>query len=208
MECTSLKKINLPDSIEYIEDSSFEKCTSLKSIKLPLNAKYKKIENRTFASCGLEFIFIPKNVITIGQECFRNSALKKMTIAPWGCKYIEQLAFAHSNLEEVVIPDGVIELAPWSFRNIKPLKTVTLGSTLDKVKTFTFFNNPNCTRINLLSIEGYAIEPFNFEDDAFLRYGKVHIPKNSKAGYIAQNGNFLVEGMPAVADLPALKVKK
>ncbi len=208
MECTSLKKINLPDSIEYIEDSSFEECTSLKSIKLPLNAKYKKIEYRTFAFCGLDFIFIPKNVITIGDSSFWGAALKKMTIAPWGCKYIGHSAFNHSNLEEVIIPDGVIELAPRSFNNIKPLKTVTLSSTLGMVETFTFFNIPNCTRINLLSIEGYDIAIFNFEDEAFLKYGKIHIPKNSKAGYKAQNGNFLVEGRSAVADLPALPEEK
>ncbi len=207
-ECTSLKKINLPDSIEYIGDGSFEKCTSLKSIKLPLNAKYKKIEYRTFAFCGLDFIFIPKNVITIGEDCFWGAALKKMTIAPWGCKYIEDSAFAYSNLEEVVIPEGVTHLGFWSFKNIEPLKTVTLSSTLGMVDTFTFFNIPNCTRINLLSLKGYDIAAFNFEDEAFLKYGKIHIPKNSKAGYISQNGDFLVEGRRAVADLPALPTGK
>ena len=176
--CTSLKSITIPNSVIFIESGSFSKCKSMKSAKLPVNVKYNKIESQTFLASGLEDIFIPKNVITIGEEAFSWAALKKMTIEPNGVKYIEGSAFRHSKLESVVLPVGVLTMDFCSFADMNQLKEVTLSSTIENVPTFAFSAIPNCTRVNIISLKDLEIAPFNFEEEVMLAKGAFHVPKN------------------------------
>ena len=202
--CKSLKTITIPNSVIYIETASFMGCTSLKTAKLPVNAKYNKIEKRTFSLSGIEEIFIPKNVITIGEKAFEAASLKKLTIEPNGVKYIEDIAFSATKLEEVVLPVGVLTMGWSSFSDINPLKTVTLSSTIELIQPFTFYKIPSCTRINLISSKKIEIGPFNFEDKAFVTKGAIHVPKNYTAGYKAPNGKYYINSRPMIADLPVL----
>jgi len=176
--CTSLKTIVIPNSVTYIEAASFANCTSMKSAKLPLNAKYKTIEPTTFQYSGLEDIFIPKNVITIGDSAFFSSKLKKMTIEPNGVKYIKPSAFAYTKLEEVVIPVGVIEIEFWAFMNINPLKTVTLSSTIKILQGAVFVGCPSLITVNLNSLDDIQIYSPNFDGKTFANKGSFHLPKN------------------------------
>ena len=64
--CTSLISILIPDSVESIGDDAFNGCTSLTSISIPNSVK--RIENRAFAFClSLASIEIPNSVESIGN---------------------------------------------------------------------------------------------------------------------------------------------
>ena len=61
-ECTSLQKIDMPQSLNDIVKNLFSHCSSLKYIKLPDNVK--NIESVVFTDCtGLEKIELPKNLV-------------------------------------------------------------------------------------------------------------------------------------------------
>jgi hypothetical protein len=198
--CTKLKSIVLPDRIEFIQGGSFSDCQSLKSVTLPLNKKYVKIEKETFYGClSLNNVFIPRNIKTVGDSSFCHSGLTTMTIEPYGVKTIERSAFSETKLKEVVIPVGVVNIYALAFSNIKPLKTVTLSSTVGNIGMKVFCALPSCTRVNFIAHNKIDIGILNFEDKAFMTHGAIHVPKNFKGGYKNHMGEHVL-----VYDLPVL----
>ena len=203
--CTSLKGIIIPNSVVYVEESAFIGCKSLKTVTLSKNVKFNLAEKRIFSGCtSLESIVIPKNITTIGQEAFAGSGLKKLTIEPNGCKYIGQAAFKATLLTEVVLPVGVETMGYLSFAGINPLKTVTLGSTIKSVDTFTFYEVPSVTTVNMISLKKIPIAVFNFEDKTFIDKGMIHVPKNFLDASKAPDGKLYVQSRKVVKDLPTL----
>ena len=67
---TNLKKVILPNTIEFIETEAFANCTALTSIKLG-GDKLEEIGNNAFSGCTkLTRIDIPKNVYRIRGGAF------------------------------------------------------------------------------------------------------------------------------------------
>lgn len=67
--CSSIKSIDLSNSIKNIYDGTFEGCSSIKTIVIPEGVT--SIGNSSFSGCSnLTTVFIPKSVITIGGSSF------------------------------------------------------------------------------------------------------------------------------------------
>lgn len=68
-DCTSLKIINIPESVTSIGKSAFSGCKSLKDITIPNSVT--DIGDCAFAACtSLESISIPNSVINVGDQLF------------------------------------------------------------------------------------------------------------------------------------------
>ena len=67
--CTALKQINLPDSINVIREQAFSGCSSLDSINIPDGTSV--IGNYAFEGCSsLTSVTIPDSVTSIGRYAF------------------------------------------------------------------------------------------------------------------------------------------
>lgn len=123
----SLKRINIPTSVEKIGSNAFacsglEKidlnhiqnvslgykafcdCDSLTEVVLPNNLT--KIPDSGFSNCDkLNEVQIPESVTYIGSFAFESTPLSKI-ILPCGLKEIGTGAFAETTLKELVIPYG------------------------------------------------------------------------------------------------------
>ena len=113
--CTSLTNIEIPDSIESIEDCAFEDCTSLKSIKIPNSVK--SIEDYVFWNCtSLTSINIPNSVKNIGYRAFYNC----------------------TSLTSIKIPDSVENIKDEVFDSCTSLKEIVFeGKTINEVKAMS-----------------------------------------------------------------------
>ena len=60
---TSLENIVIPNNIQYILESAFEKCFVLKNVTFEENSKLILIGSKAFTSCNLQSISIPKDVV-------------------------------------------------------------------------------------------------------------------------------------------------
>ena len=70
-DCSSLKRITIPNSVTTIGDDAFENCDSLTSITIPDSVT--TIGDYTFSGCdSLTSITIPDSVISIGDGAFRD----------------------------------------------------------------------------------------------------------------------------------------
>jgi hypothetical protein len=76
---TSLTSVTIPDTVTQIGSFAFIKCTGLTSIKLP--AHITKIEGSSFSSTGLTSLTIPDGVTSRGDEaCSNCSSLRSITL--------------------------------------------------------------------------------------------------------------------------------
>ena len=66
--CYSLSSINIPDSVESIEDGAFVYCYSLTSIVL--GSGVSSIGDSAFAGSGLTYVFLPANIKKIDNRAF------------------------------------------------------------------------------------------------------------------------------------------
>ena len=86
-DCTNLKSITIPYSVNYLSDSAFENCTSLETVQLPAELDY--VHKRTFAGCtSLTSIELPEKVTGVDSEAFAECTNLKILIFPKGIKEI------------------------------------------------------------------------------------------------------------------------
>lgn len=104
---SSIREIDIPDSVVEIGNNAFCCCTKLRDVKLSENLE--EIRPYTFNRCiDLEEIIIPGSVEIIGNAAFSNcDNLKKVTLSR-GLKEIQGDAFVGCNsLREITIPKTV-----------------------------------------------------------------------------------------------------
>ncbi len=90
-ECQKLKKCVFPAGVKKIGYRAFMGCSSLKNVNLP--DSITNICEMAFFSTGLEYIVLPQGVERIKKLCFGNCVNLQMVIIPPSVKYIHPKAF-------------------------------------------------------------------------------------------------------------------
>ena len=115
--CTSLKSVNIPDSVTSIGYGVFEDCASLTSVTIPNSVT--EIDYGVFRGCtSLTSITIPDGVTSIGEWAFEScTSLTSITI-PDGVTSIGEEAFGDcTSLTSITIPDSVTSIGICAFEN-------------------------------------------------------------------------------------------
>ena len=114
---TDVASIEIPKSVEEIEDNAFRGCKKLKSVKF--NEGLKKIGSSTFECSGLETVDIPSSVEHIGDSAFAgNSRLRRVTLNE-GLKRIGEGAFAATGISTITVPSTVEFVGEFAFNSNK-----------------------------------------------------------------------------------------
>lgn len=115
-----LDKLTLPEGISVIPSSCFEG-SGIKQINIP--STVEKIENCALLGCrNLESIEIPANCEILEDFVFLSCENLKQVILHEGLQSIGQLCFSFcSSLSEIVIPSSVTIIGPTAFKNIENL---------------------------------------------------------------------------------------
>ena len=135
----SLRKVAMPDSVEYGGWATFELCKNLREVRL--SAKMDSINRRMFAETALEEVEIPENVKTIGNQAFE------------GCK----------NLRKVIIHSKDVTVSATAFF-LSPKVVVYCHSELCERLHFTL--NRTCFPLDQLCTE--TVKTRYYENDTFI----------------------------------------
>ena len=107
--CENLRDVTIPESVIKIGNSAFDGCISLKSITIPENVE--KIDNIAFGDCkSLENVNIKNGSIEIGHEAFYNC----------------------SSLASITIPESVTSIRQSAFGNCSSLTNITYKGTKEQ----------------------------------------------------------------------------
>jgi hypothetical protein len=126
--CTSLRYIELPDTITTIGGASFMLC-KLTSIKIPDSVT--TIEYSAFAmNTGLKEVEIPESVTNIGQNAF------------YGCSSLEK-AVVKANIEDLkagVFGNSVVTTSADIYTNTS-LTEIYLSASIKKINEYALYGN-------------------------------------------------------------------
>lgn len=167
--CSSLKEISLPNSVTDVlqgafandaalvkvdmsqatslkkwDKESFKGDTALTGVVLPSASGITAIPDGTFAGCTSlagENLEIPKNIVTITANAFKESGLKKLYI-PNQVTTIGASAFeACKNLEDVHISNNITIINQNTFKNCEKLEKVEIPVKVEKIGTNAFYGS-------------------------------------------------------------------
>ena len=132
--------IEIPATVTYIGDRTFNQCTSLSSIKF-LGDEIGNLQYMCFGATNISEMILPKKVNRFGNAMF------------WDCH----------NLAHVVLPQNITELPLQTFVNCFELKGVELGENITKLGNACFFNSGVTT-------EGINLEHITYIDMSAFAY--------------------------------------
>ena len=149
--CTSLTKIDFPNSITTIGDSAFENCTSLTEIYIP--SSVTTIGNNAFLSCvSLTTIYIPSSVTTIGNCAFDNCTSLTEIDIPNSITTIRYNTFNNcTSLTTIIIPSSVTTIGNYAFSGCTSLTTVFIPSSVTIIGDYAFSGCTSLTTIDIPS---------------------------------------------------------
>ncbi len=146
---TRLKKVTLPDTLQYIDTKAFESCTELEEIVFP---KYLKSlgDNAFFKCIKLRKIELNDMVTSIGNGCFAKcNGIEEISI-PGSVLRIGSLSFySCKNLRKVVFSDGTLSIGENAFNECYNLKNIILSNTITTIEDSAFSWCPNLENIEL-----------------------------------------------------------
>ena len=150
--CTSLKEIELPDSLLEIDYDAFRGCTSLSEVTF--GDSLTTIGTSTFMGTAVETIYIPANVTTIGASAFRNCYDLTTVTFDENCAITEinsELFYGEkgSKLNSINIPDTVTIIHARAFRNCDGLTEIELPASLVTIGPEAFFDCDSLESIHI-----------------------------------------------------------
>ena len=160
--CSSLRLLNIHESLTKIGDYAFANCNSLVSLNIPEGVI--SIGGDAFQDCnGLEYTFIPKSVKEIGSGAF-TGCTGELTLEcdipslaesfQWGGQ------FGGSKFSQVFISGSVTTIGNYAFSGNDILTSIIISDEVTSIGYGAFSGCSNLTSItlpeSLTSIGGYA----------------------------------------------------
>ena len=171
-KCTGLEKIDIPDTVTVVENSSFSGCTKLEEVKY--SNKLTKIENYGFYGCTLlKKVVMPDTINFIGNSIFQNctsltevhlpKSLKEIPSDTFsGCKKLTTINFPSTlttignsafsgceSLPEAILLSGVEKIESNAFKNCKAMKKAVVPDTVSSIGSSAFYGCETLTDITL-----------------------------------------------------------
>lgn len=198
-------KVIIPDTVKYIAEKCFQGCTKLTMIELPRSIE--TIEDYAFGGLTLDRLVIPNTVKSIGIGCFAYTTVKKSFRFPQGITKLPARSFEKAQIPSTeflksveVIGDycfdvqGKIESLPeylrlpkikhigeFAFCDEQKTKVIELPSSLSYIGDCAFTSTADGLKIICLSIV-----PFKISNNAFSGISDnatLYVPKGTKILY-------------------------
>lgn len=175
--CSALRTLIIPSKLKEIQQN-FNSCTSLKKVVLPSNIE--SIEE-SFCSCAIDDFIIEdgETLLTSDGGWTLNGSTVKSVYQGRNCT---ANAFSNRGVENLVIGDKVKELS-YNIFSGNPLKEITLGKNLEKIKNGAFYN---CNDIETITNYAEAVpecESSSVFSQAAYDSTKLMVPSGSRKAY-------------------------
>ena len=121
--CTALKEITLPGTVESIGYNAFFGCTALQ--KINLSSRLKSIGSSAFSSCtALESIELPNGLQEIAWYAFQDCEKLKELKLPETLTDLGAQAIKGTSIEKIILPPRITKLNENQFKSCNSLKRI------------------------------------------------------------------------------------
>jgi len=173
--CSNVDTVLLGNKVGDIGERCFFNCSSIKKIAFPSSIEY--IRFNAFKDCGLDSLSQPGDTVTIFADAFKDNDklvyvnlsgrideraffncanLKKVILR--GGELGQQVFCNCSNLRDVEIWDGVTKIGSAAFLNCD-IRSVTVPASVKKLAENTFANNANLEYVDI-AVQELIQDPF------------------------------------------------
>lgn len=147
-DCTTLRRVNLPESVKRIDDDAFSGCEFINTIMIPDGVSY--IGSGAFEGCeALESIALPGELTYLGAGAFSGCTHLESIDLPGGLIYLGSEAFAYTAIESITVPGGIDDIGYNTFSHCGSLYSVTLEEGVGSIG-YGAFNN--CTSLAVVNL--------------------------------------------------------
>jgi hypothetical protein len=161
-ECSTLKKITLPDSLKTIGNNAFAYCDGLTEMVIP--AGVTDIASNAFAYCeNLTKVSLGSHVSTIGNLAFFQCAkLSTISVAEENSTFSSldgmltnkdqtQIVIypAGKSEVEVFLPQGITAIGDYAFHDNEWMNELTLPDTLISIGHYAFYGTHNLIEVTI-----------------------------------------------------------
>ena len=126
--CKKLSSVNLPSTLERIEDHVFHR-TILGQIELPRSLRY--IGESAFAYTRIDALVFPDTPLFLGAYAFSECRYFSEVTIPETVTLSEGVFKGCGGLQNITLPDSLTELPAYLFSDCGLLETITLPSALE-----------------------------------------------------------------------------
>lgn len=139
-----LKTIEIPDTVEVIEDSAFRQ-NNLSHVKLP--ASLTTIGNSAFNANQLKDLDIPDSVTKMGSGCFSLNLIEKVKFSKGMDEIPDGILSRNIHLKNIEIPDNVKRIGKSAFVGA-PLTELRIPSSVETIE-YKAFSGQRCKELRI-----------------------------------------------------------
>ena len=158
--CTSLNRIDIPESTTSVGDYAFKDCDRLKIAKIEDRTTVLPLGKKIFDNSPLNSLYIGAKISYIndmGSEASPfcgNKYLKSVVITDVESDIFDYEFYSCIGLESVTVGDGVERIGKWAFSGCSNLSEFVFGSNVTSIGEEAF---SDC--VNMTTITGRAVLP-------------------------------------------------
>jgi hypothetical protein len=182
--CTSLRRINIPQNVTRLENYVFNGCENLESISLPNSLT--TIDDGVFTNCKmLENIDIPYSCVNWnGGAQFRFCEKLKSITFPTGVTRIPGYCLdSCKSLESVQIPETVTTIVDNAFSNTA-IEKIDLGANITEIGNYICFA---CRKLKVAIVRA-TTPPKSGANIFYLADCQIYVPDQSVTAYREASG--------------------
>ena len=159
-----LETVVLPSSLTAIYQQAFQNCSKITRIVLPDGMT--AVSSSCFAGCtSLARVHLPKGATTIGDNAFSGCAALDSIVLPKELTMIGGSAFSGIKLQDsLVIPDKVISIGTNAFENWSGLKELSIGKNVVLIGDNAFKGDSAITHITVWAANPPAVSEGTLAD--------------------------------------------
>lgn len=147
--CEHLTQIDLPDSVQMIDDGAFSNCSKLERVRLSADLKF--LGANAFRACGsLKELVLPETLHTISRRAFDTCvALEKINV-PHGIMRLAEGVFSHcESLRKIILPENLTEIGAWAFEECYELSEINFPPFMQSIGDAAFINCRSLAALDL-----------------------------------------------------------
>lgn len=200
----NLTNIIAPNPLE-IDNGAFYYCTKA-SGEITISKEQTEIYNNTFNNCSKLNVILHDNIKQIGENAFENCELLETSKLPRELMTLGTYCFRNTGITINEIPEGIEQIPSYCFFYCKSIKTLKINNNVTKIDKYSF---GSCTSLTLLEI-GTGIKQINqyaFANCTSLTTVVIHAkqPPTLQRSNIFNNDENLIEIKVPVSQLETYK---